>query len=143
MPFNDQSRPVEPSVESSKKVGAMSELPLRHIDFEKLEAIACPCGTARRALMEDPLVPYSLHRTDISRDARVHYHKVITETYFFLECSPEAAMELDGVQVPVAAGQAIVVPAGTRHRAVGEMKVIIIASPKFDPQDEWFDGEDA
>ncbi len=30
-------------------------------------------------------------------------------------------------------------PARTRHRAVGKMKVAIVAWPKFDPADEWFD----
>jgi hypothetical protein len=34
---------------------------------------------------------------------------------------------------------AIVIPPGTRHRAVGKIKVAIVASPKFDPADEWFD----
>ena len=48
-------------------------------------------------------------------------------------------MELDGVIVPVAPQSAIVIHPGTRHRAVGKMKVIIIASPKFDATDEWFD----
>lgn len=91
--------------------------------------------------MEHSGVPYSIHLTDISRTARVHYHKRITETYFILECGPQAAIELDGQVVPVAVRQAIVIPPGTRHRAIGEMRVVIVASPKFDPADEWFDDE--
>ena len=89
--------------------------------------------------MDTLSVPYSLHITEISASARVHYHKRITETYFFLECDQDAHMELDGVIVPVAPQSAIVIHPGTRHRAVGKMKVIIIASPKFDATDEWFD----
>ncbi len=89
--------------------------------------------------MDEESVPYSLHLTEISVDARVHFHKKITETYFILECGPDAAIELDGERLPVKPRMAIMIPPGTRHRAVGEMKVVIVASPKFDPADEWFD----
>ena len=108
-------------------------------DFGDLEGVPCPCGTARRALMEDESVPYSFHLTEISQEARPHYHKRLTETYFILECKPDACMELDGQLVPIKPHTAITIKPGTRHRAVGEMKVVIVASPKFDPQDEWFD----
>jgi hypothetical protein len=34
---------------------------------------------------------------------------------------------------------------GTRHRAVGRMKVLLVVFPKFDAADEWFDepGQDS
>ena len=50
-----------------------------------------------------------------------------------------ARMELDGQLIPVARHQAIVIPPGVRHRAVGTMKVLIVVNPEFDPADEWFD----
>lgn len=77
--------------------------------------------------------------TEISEDARTHYHKTLTETYFILECGPDAAMELNGERLPVQPGRSVVIPPGTRHRAVGKMKVLIVVLPEFDPQDEWFD----
>lgn len=113
--------------------------PFEVIDFEALSPIACPCGTARRGLMDVPSVPYSLHITEISQAAKVHYHKQTTETYFFLECGADATMELNGSSVPVSPQMAIVIHPETRHRAVGTMKVVLIASPKFDSADEWFD----
>lgn len=109
------------------------------VDFAAIPGVACPCGTARRALMEVDSVPYSLHITEISVDAKTHYHKRITETYFILECQPDARLELDGECVKVEPRTAIVIPPLTRHRAIGRMKVVIIASPKFDPADEWLD----
>ncbi len=109
------------------------------IDFDAIQPVACPCGLARRSLKDDPTVPFSLHVTEISQDAKAHYHRGITETYFFLECEPDAVMELDGDLIPVKPHMAIVVRPGTRHRAVGKMRVAIIASPKFDPADEWLD----
>jgi heat shock protein HspQ len=32
-----------------------------------------------------------------------------------------------------------VIPPMVRHRALGEMKVLIVVLPEFDPHDEWFD----
>ena len=113
--------------------------PYELLDFDQLPGIACPCGTARRGLMEIDSVPYSLHITEISVNAKTHFHKRITETYFFLECAPDACMELNGERIPVKPLTAVVIHPGTRHRAIGNMKVVIVASPKFDPSDEWFD----
>ena len=109
------------------------------IDYPELPGIQCPCGSARRGLMEVESVPYSLHVTEISLDARAHYHKRLTETYFVLQCQADAAIELDGQVLPLKPHMAVVIHPGTRHRALGQMKVLIVASPKFDPADEWFD----
>ncbi|MFN9721465.1 MAG: hypothetical protein ACK58L_22425 [Planctomycetota bacterium] len=57
----------------------------------------------------------------------------------FLECGPDAQMELDGEFIPVQPLMAIVIPPEVRHRAVGRMRVLIIVLPEFDPQDEHFD----
>lgn len=108
-------------------------------DFSQIPPVPCPCGTARRAFKGVPEFPGTLHITDISEDAQRHYHKTLTETYVFLECQPDAMMELDGEQFSVKPLQAIVIPPGVRHRAIGKMRVMIIAIPEFDPSDEWFD----
>ncbi len=109
------------------------------VDFADIPGVPCPCGTARRAFAEVEDFPATVHVTDISEDAAVHYHKRLTETYYFLECGPEAKMQLDGEMVPVKPGMCIRIPPGVRHRAVGKMKVLILALPKFDPADEWLD----
>ena len=41
--------------------------------------------------------------------------------------------------IPVRPGMSILIRPGVRHRALGKMTVLIIAIPKFDPADEWFD----
>ena len=109
------------------------------VDFAEIPGVPCPCGTARRAFADVPEFPATVHVTSISIDAQLHYHKRLTETYYVLECRPDARMELDGEIVPVKPGTCILIPPGVRHRAIGEMKVLIIALPKFDPTDEWFD----
>ena len=99
----------------------------------------CPCGTARRAFANVPEFPGTVHVTSIAIDARLHYHKRLTETYYVLECEPDAKMQLDGDLIPVKPGICIVIPPGTRHRGVGKMKVLIFVLPKFDSADEWED----
>jgi mannose-6-phosphate isomerase-like protein (cupin superfamily) len=108
-------------------------------DFSQIAGTPCPCGTARRAFADVPDYPATIHVTHISRDARRHYHKRLTETYYILECGADARMELDGDSIPVRPGQCILIRPGTRHRAVGDMQVLIVCLPKFDPADEWFD----
>jgi mannose-6-phosphate isomerase-like protein (cupin superfamily) len=111
----------------------------RIVDFAEVPGVACPCGTAHRAFHDVPDFPATVHVTEISLDAQVHYHKQLTETYYFLECGPEARMELDGESVAVKPGMCILIPPGVRHRAAGKMKVLIVVIPKFDPADEWLD----
>jgi mannose-6-phosphate isomerase-like protein (cupin superfamily) len=108
-------------------------------DFAQIAGVPCPCGTARRAFQDVPGFPATIHVTSITADARLHYHKRLTETYYFLECGPEAQMQLDDDILPVKPGICIVIPPGVRHRAIGQMKVLIVALPKFDPADEWLD----
>jgi uncharacterized protein YjlB len=109
------------------------------VDFRQLVGVPCPCGTARRAFEDVADFPGTIHRTSISIDAREHYHRRLTEVYYILECSADAQMELDGHRREVAAGQAILIRPGVRHRAIGQMEVLVIVYPKFDPADEWFD----
>lgn len=108
-------------------------------DFSTIDGVPCPCGTARRAFAGVSEFPGTLHVTEISENAKKHYHKTLTETYFFLECGPDAKMELDDEIIPVREGVSICIPPGTRHRALGRMKVLIVVLPEFDPSDEWFD----
>ncbi len=109
------------------------------VDFSEIEGVPCPCGTARRAFKGVDAFPGTLHVTQISEDAQKHYHKTLTETYYFLECGPDAQMELDDETISVRPGVSIVIPPGVKHRALGKMKVLIVAIPEFDPADEWFD----
>jgi mannose-6-phosphate isomerase-like protein (cupin superfamily) len=77
--------------------------------------------------------------TEISADAELHYHKRLTETYYILECGTDAQMQLDDDVISLKPGMCILIRPGVRHRAIGQMKVLIIAVPKFDPADEWMD----
>ncbi|MEI7730633.1 MAG: cupin domain-containing protein [Verrucomicrobiota bacterium] len=104
--------------------------------MESLGAVACPCGFARRAFAHSGSVA-SLHITDIQADSRTHYHKRMTELYLVLE--GEGQMELDGQLYPLKPMTAIYIKPGCRHRAIGRLRVNIVAIPAFDKNDEWFD----
>jgi len=109
------------------------------VDFAQLPGVACPCGTARRAFADIADFPGTVHVTEISTDARLHYHKKLNETYYVLECHDGARLQLDDESIPVHPGMCVMIRPGVRHRAVGQMKVLIVVLPKFDPTDEWFD----
>lgn len=117
----------------------MSPKSYERVRFSSLPGVPCPCGTARRAFADVEDFPGTIHVTEISADAQLHYHRHLTETYYFLECEPGARMQLNDETITVQAGDCVLIRPGTRHRAIGKMKVLIVVFPKFDESDEWFD----
>ena len=105
--------------------------------FDEIDAVRCPCGFSRRAFVSPDNPTATMHIVDIEEDAKVHYHKKLTEVYLILE--GEGYMELDGESVPVKPFTAVFIKPGCRHRAVGRMRIVNVSIPAFDPEDEWFD----
>lgn len=108
-------------------------------DFAAISGVPCPCGSSRRAFNDVGDYPGTIHQVEISVNARLHYHKRLTETYYILECGPDAQLQLDDERIALKPGMCIMIRPGTRHRAIGSMRVLNIVLPKFDPEDEWFD----
>ena len=109
------------------------------VDLSSLPPVPCPCGVARRAFADREEFPGTVHLTKISKQAATHYHRLHTEVYVVLECDAGAAIELDGCRHEVQPQTAVLIPPGVRHRACGEMTVLILCTPNFDPADEHFD----
>ena len=105
--------------------------------LNEVKPTPCPCGLTKRAFVDKPNAVASLHEVEIKRDSEVHYHKRTTEIYLVLE--GEGHIELDGERLPVKPMSAVYIMPGCRHRAVGQLKIINIPIPVFDPSDEWFD----
>ena len=121
-----------------------SELsPFEFVDFQNIPGVPCPCGTSRRGLSDAADFPGTVHITEICVDAKKHFHKAHSEVYFFLHCEQDAKMELDDEIYGVKEGDCVLIRPGTFHRAVGKMKVLIISMPKFDPEDEYFETDQA
>ena len=107
------------------------------VDLDSIQPTACPCGQSRRAFVDDPSQTASLHIVDVTTDAKKHYHRKMTELYYVLE--GVGTIELDEDTFPVQPGSAILIKPGCRHRAVGNLKILNVPIPAFDPSDEWFD----
>ena len=105
--------------------------------FDNIDGVKCPCGISRRAFVSPDNTVATMHIVDIEQDAKVHYHKKLTEVYLVLE--GDGYMELDGERVPIKPFTAIFIKPGCRHRAVGKMRIVNVSIPAFDPEDEWLD----
>lgn len=102
---------------------------------EEVAPVACPCGAATRIITAADGAPASLHVVSIKRDSAVHYHLKTTEIYYVLKGS--GSIFLDGREMPVAAGSAVLIPPGVRHRAAGDLEIVNVVCPPFDPSDEY------
>jgi len=105
--------------------------------LDEIPGVECPCGTSRRAFATPENRVATMHLVEIKQDARIHYHKTMTELYLVLE--GEGYLELDGDLIPVRPMSAALINPGCRHRALGRLKILNVPVPPFDPQDEWFD----
>src|SRR5688500_268881 len=99
--------------------------------LDTLDAVQCPCGSSRRGFAVPENSHATVHLVEIKKDARTHYHKRLTEIYVILE--GQGHMELDGELVRVRPMTSIFIRPGCRHRAIGQMKIINIVMPAFDP----------
>lgn len=93
------------------------------------------CGFRRDLTLATKGEPLWFHYLRI-QDARRHSHRRTTEYYFVVD--GEGLIELDDDRVPIARGDLVVIPPGTRHDAIpvdgGELHVLIVAVP--DPTDD-------
>lgn len=104
--------------------------------LDSIEPRACSCGSTRRAFVEVPPGTASVHLLDV-RDAVTHHHKLATEIYVVLD--GEGTVELDGTAHPAGPMSAFLIPPGCRHRAVGDLRALVVAIPAADDEDEFFD----
>jgi len=66
-------------------------------------------------------------------EAERHYHRRSTEIYYVLKGA--GSLELNGDSVDLEPGTLVMIPPGTRHHAEGELEVLIVGVPPFDPAD--------
>ena len=82
----------------------------------------------------------SVHIVEISSDSRTHYHQAHREVYVVLR--GHGQIELNDERWKLREGAMVVIPAGTRHRAVpgeGGLTIVNLVQPPFDPEDEYHD----
>ncbi len=103
--------------------------------LDEITPVPCPCGQARRAFAEPDNTLATVHLTDIHADSRAHYHKVMTEIYIVLE--GEGYLEADGERIPLKPMTSVMIRPGCVHRAVGNLRIINVPMPPFNPADEF------
>lgn len=105
--------------------------------MEDIEPSRSTCGSSRRAFITPENKAASIHRLDLRKDVTPHCHKEMTEIYYILE--GEGAVELDGEDVPVKPGTAVLIKPGTFHRGKGKMQLLVFCIPPFHQGDEFFE----
>jgi len=106
-------------------------------NFDEVEPTRCPCGWSKRAFATPDNQTATMHVVKIEEDSKVHYHRKMTEIYFVLE--GEGHIELDGEIHPLKPMTSVFIKPGCRHRAVGNLKILNVPIPAFDPEDEYFE----
>ena len=107
---------------------------VRHAD--DLDAHRSTCGLRRQLITADDSEALSCSVLDID-DAKAHYHKKITEIYYVLEGEGEIVIETESV--PVRPGTSVLIRPGTRHQGRGGFRTLVVCSPAFTPDDQYYD----
>ena len=105
----------------------------RVAQLDEIPPADCPCGTTRRAFVAPDNRVASMHLVEIRHDTPAHRHARLTELYCVLEGT--GTLEVDGDRVPLGPMTAVLIPPGCTHRATGDLRVLIVPSPPFDPTD--------
>ena len=85
------------------------------------------CGQIRPLLEEKDGAAAEVHHLEIN-DARLHYHQRTDEIYYILD--GRGRMQLDETEIELSEGLVVYVPRGIKHRAWGNLKVLVICIPR-------------
>ncbi|MFQ6094009.1 MAG: cupin domain-containing protein [bacterium] len=94
------------------------------------------CGFRKRLITKDDFAGANFTFLKVF-EAEEHYHKKTTEFYYVLNGA--GWLELNGKRVEVDPGTLVMIRPRTRHRAEGQVEVLIVGIPPFDPADTFFD----
>jgi mannose-6-phosphate isomerase-like protein (cupin superfamily) len=84
------------------------------------------CGQIRCLIEEKDGAAVEVHQVQI-HDAKLHYHERTDEVYYVV--SGHGVMLLDGEEVSLSPGVVVYVPRGVRHKAKGDLTVLLVCVP--------------
>jgi mannose-6-phosphate isomerase-like protein (cupin superfamily) len=84
------------------------------------------CGEIRCLLEEKDGTAAEVHHLLI-HDAKLHYHAKTDEVYYIL--GGQGQMQLDNETIELHEGVCVYVPRGIKHRAWGDLKVLVVCIP--------------
>lgn len=85
------------------------------------------CGQIRPLLEEADGAAAEVHHLEIT-DAKLHYHERTDEVYYVL--GGRGRMALDGEEIDLHEGVVVYVPRGVKHRAWGDLRVLVVCIPR-------------
>ena len=95
-------------------------------DPADVEPWAETCGQIRCLVEEKDGAAAEVHHVQI-HDAKLHYHERTDEIYSVV--SGHGTMILDDEEIELHPGVVVYVPRGVRHKAVGELTVLVVCIP--------------
>jgi mannose-6-phosphate isomerase-like protein (cupin superfamily) len=95
-------------------------------DVSDVRPWAETCGQIRCLVEEKDGAAGEVHHVQI-HDARLHYHERTDEFYYVL--AGRGAMALDGEEVELHPGVVVYVPRGVKHKAWGDLTVLVVCVP--------------
>jgi mannose-6-phosphate isomerase-like protein (cupin superfamily) len=96
-------------------------------DVAGVEPWAETCGQIRPLIEEKDCAAAEVHHLEIT-DAKLHYHQRTDEIYYILD--GHGRMRLDDEEIELRKDMVVYVPRGVKHRAWGELKVLVVCIPR-------------
>jgi mannose-6-phosphate isomerase-like protein (cupin superfamily) len=93
------------------------------------------CGFRQRLITAEDHVNASVSYLKIF-EMKPHFHIKTTELYYIIKGA--GVLKLDGKAHSVSAGMVVAIPPGVVHELVGEVEVLVIGTPPFQPDDQFF-----
>ena len=84
------------------------------------------CGQIRPLIEEQDGASAEVHQVDIDH-AKLHYHARTDEIYYIVDGT--GSMVLDDEEIEVHPGVVVYVPKGVKHKAIGQLKVLLVCIP--------------
>ena len=100
--------------------------PLRR-DPNDVRPWAETCGQIRPLIEEKDGAAAEVHHLEIT-DAKLHYHEKTDEIYYIID--GHGRMRLGDEEIELHAGVVVYVPRGVKHRAWGQLKVLVVCIPR-------------
>jgi len=85
------------------------------------------CGQIRPLIEEKDGAAAEVHHLEITH-AKLHYHKQTDEIYYIIDGS--GRMRLDNDEIELRPGAVVYVPRGIKHKAWGNLKVLVVCIPR-------------
>ena len=85
------------------------------------------CGQIRPLIEDRDGAAAEVHHLEIT-DAKLHYHERTDEIYYVLD--GKGQMRLGDEQIELHKDVTVYVPRGVRHRAWGDLKVLVVCIPR-------------